>query len=198
MHDPACRRSCRHCLPGGLHITGVASKTEASHPGRIVSPKSSARSGGACGELGAGGEVWNVSPCAAAGIRIRSSPATKHTVDEDVPEILIDGSPYFKEPEPVNYVLAVEPGVYALTHYAIEVGCSTFDAKVDTAGRAIWKAVHPRRGRVPARFAFRESGACCPNLISDGLVLACSAGSEVIPRRSDWIHQSAVSMADIF
>lgn len=60
----------------------------------------------------------------------------QNTVDEDVPEILIEGSPYFKEPEPVNYVLAVEPGVYALTHYAIEVGSSTFSAKVGTAGRA--------------------------------------------------------------
>ncbi|BFU97100.1 MAG: conserved exported protein of unknown function [Nitrospira sp.] len=60
----------------------------------------------------------------------------QNVVEGDVPEILIEGSPYFKESEPVNYLLAIEPGAYALTHYAIEVAASTFDVKIGTAGPA--------------------------------------------------------------
>ncbi|SLM49673.1 conserved exported protein of unknown function [Nitrospira japonica] len=55
-------------------------------------------------------------------------------VDGDVPDVFIEGSPYFKESEPVNYLLAIEPGIYALTHYAIEVAASTFNVKIGTVG----------------------------------------------------------------
>jgi len=58
----------------------------------------------------------------------------QNVVDGDVPEVFIEGSPYFKESEPVNYLLAIEPGVYALTHYAIEVAASTFNVKLGSVG----------------------------------------------------------------
>lgn len=56
--------------------------------------------------------------------------------DDAVPEVMIEGSPYYKQPEPINYLLAVDPGEYALTQYMIEVASSTFNVKVGTAGRS--------------------------------------------------------------
>ncbi|WP_173044918.1 hypothetical protein [Nitrospira sp. KM1] len=49
---------------------------------------------------------------------------------------MIEGSAHYTEQQPRHYVLALEPGSYALTRYEIDVAESTFRTKVGIASRS--------------------------------------------------------------
>ena len=56
--------------------------------------------------------------------------------DDATPEVLLEGSPLYAERQPVNYVLALEPGEYGLAAFAIKVASSVTDVKILGVGRA--------------------------------------------------------------
>lgn len=56
--------------------------------------------------------------------------------DDATPEVLFEGSPLYAERQPVNYVLALEPGEYGLAAFAIKVASSVTDVKILGVGRA--------------------------------------------------------------
>lgn len=56
--------------------------------------------------------------------------------DDAVPQILLEGSPIYAERQPVNYVLALEPGEYGLATFTIKVALSVTDVKIVGVGRA--------------------------------------------------------------
>lgn len=56
--------------------------------------------------------------------------------DGVAPEVLIEGSQLYAERQPVNYVLAVDPGEYALTDFTIKAASSVADVKIGRVGRS--------------------------------------------------------------
>lgn len=58
------------------------------------------------------------------------------TADNATPEVLLEGSPLYAERQPVNYVLALEPGEYSLATFTIKVASSATDVKIVSVGRA--------------------------------------------------------------
>jgi hypothetical protein len=58
------------------------------------------------------------------------------TTDESPADLLIEGSRWYAELPPVDYVLAVEPGEYALAGYLIKVARSASDIRYWAAGRS--------------------------------------------------------------
>jgi hypothetical protein len=61
---------------------------------------------------------------------------TQTTADNATPEVLLEDSPPYRERQPVNYVLALEPGEYGLAAFAIKVASSVTDVKIVGVGRA--------------------------------------------------------------
>jgi len=58
------------------------------------------------------------------------------TAEDASPDVLVEGSPFYAERQPVNYVLALEPGEYGLATFSIKVASSVTDVKIASVGRA--------------------------------------------------------------
>ena len=58
------------------------------------------------------------------------------TADDAIADVFIEGSPLYAEGPASNYVLALEPGEYALATFAIKVASSATDVKTASIGRA--------------------------------------------------------------
>jgi hypothetical protein len=56
--------------------------------------------------------------------------------DEKTPDLLIEGSRLYAESLPVDYVLAVEPGEYALASFSVKVALSSSSVGYGGAGRS--------------------------------------------------------------
>lgn len=61
---------------------------------------------------------------------------TQTMTDDGAPEIFIEGSQLYAERQPVNYVLAVDPGEYALTEFTIKAASSVTDLEIGKVGRS--------------------------------------------------------------
>jgi hypothetical protein len=61
---------------------------------------------------------------------------SRTTADDAAPAILLEGSPLYDELQPVNYVLALEPGEYGLATFTIKVASSVTDVGIVSVGRA--------------------------------------------------------------
>ena len=58
------------------------------------------------------------------------------TGDKATADVFIEGSPLYAEGPAANYLLALEPGEYALTTFTIKVASSVTDVKIVSTGRA--------------------------------------------------------------
>src|SRR5690242_859581 len=58
------------------------------------------------------------------------------TSDTAMADVFIEGSAFSGERPAANYVLALEPGEYALATFAIKVASSATDVKIASVGRA--------------------------------------------------------------
>jgi hypothetical protein len=61
---------------------------------------------------------------------------SRTTADDATPDVLLEDSPPYAERQPVNYVLALEPGEYGLATFTIKVASSVTDMKIVSVGRA--------------------------------------------------------------
>ena len=61
---------------------------------------------------------------------------SRTTADDATPEVLVEDSAPYAERQPVNYVLALEPGEYGLATFTIKVASSVTDMKIVSVGRA--------------------------------------------------------------
>ncbi len=61
---------------------------------------------------------------------------TDTTADDAAAEVALEGSPYYGGGPATNYVLALDPGEYALTIFSVKVATSATDSKTVSVGRA--------------------------------------------------------------